>query len=222
MRDNQETSPDLIQTRRKAGRNQFDLNVELALSTKASVSSGTVNTQAGATPTTTSVVVSGGSGGGGWTGGDTGDGIERCFLGSTLITLSNGHQVPIHMINPKDYILVPQPNGDVKPGKVYHKQISLAKEWLQICVAGKWVNVKPNHRFRARNGQWVEIAHLNEVIQRVDGRWELVPIDEKRVQITEHEALFYNFGVEDPVHAYIAADCWVSNAKRQPVEDIIL
>jgi len=93
MRDNYETSPDLIATRGRARRNQSTLSIELGLVERQSPPS-TSSSSTSSSPTGAGSIVGGLSGG-------TVPGRGACFTGETLVGLSEPR--PIISLQPGDY-----------------------------------------------------------------------------------------------------------------------
>jgi hypothetical protein len=214
MRDNDSTSPDIIQIRQKAGRFQNDLNLALGIAGPVSASSGgtgaSVGGAIGAGGGVTSIV-GGGSGSGGDDGGDLGG---RCFGGDTLVTMADGPEKPIRETKLfSDVVMVPVVGGRVEHGRIIHRTETIYTDWLRVTFEdGRVVDVRPEHRYRTVGGDFVAIRDLQHVIHlNSEKKWEVMEITKKETLSGEMD--FYNLGVEHTAKAYIAAGDWVSNIK---------
>src|SRR5262245_59330860 len=98
IRDNDSTSPDMMQARQRSGRNQNDLNLALGLAKRTSVTAGSAGGSVGAGSAAGGGIASviGGGGGTGDGGGGYGGGGEGgyCFSGDTLVRLMDGSEKP--------------------------------------------------------------------------------------------------------------------------------
>lgn len=223
MRDNAETAPDILQTRRRAGRFQNDLNLDLGLSKKQTASAGGTGASVSSAVSSgggVSTIIGGGSGTGSTGGGGSYGGGGYCFVGDTPVLMADGRSRPISSVEVlKDFVMVPQPDNSLAPGRVAFKSISIAEAYVMVTFEdGRITSCKPEHRYRNIRDGYEPILGLDMALHLVDGLWTPMTVKKvERVKLAQ-PIRFYNIGVEDPQHAYVANGDWVANAKPRPDE----
>jgi hypothetical protein len=209
IRDNQDTSPDLILSRVRAGRRQATLNIELALSNKQNVTANAGASSAGSGSTSGGNIVADVSG----SGGSGGGGYVYCFSGSTQVLIPGGSR-PIFSIPCGISIAAPDDEGQICEGKVIGRTERFYSSFLEVTFAdGRRTEVRPKHRYRNEHGEYIPIEEATYSMRLKDGnRWVKMMIIDKVERELDIPRLFYNLEIED-FGAYVANGDWVSNRK---------
>lgn len=152
-RDNNETSPSLLELRHRAGANQSTLNIELDL--QSSPESG--NSSSSAAPGASVI-------------GDASSGAVppqwSCFLGDTPFTLHGGERIKFKKLYDErekhKFAKSFNDKNEVVKGRILKVFRTLAYEYLFVTFSdGSQVGVKPNHKYFS-DGQYVPISELQD------------------------------------------------------------
>ncbi|MFA5059458.1 MAG: Hint domain-containing protein [Candidatus Omnitrophota bacterium] len=134
-----------------------------------------------------------------------------CFLAGTAITMSNGSQKPIELVEIGDEVLSFDENtGEFKPGKV--TEIFEHNSGDYLIINGN-LKVTSNHHFLS-DGQWVEIGSLKTGDVLLNNKKENEPI--QSIEKMTEKVKVYNIEV-DSYHNYVAGG-YVAHNKPRPRE----
>lgn len=218
MRDNQDTSPDIILARHRAGRNQATLNIELAIS-----STHTYNTTTGQTP----------GGGAGNVGGSqliseiTGDGIGggTCFLGETLFTLADESRIDFAELyaHKEKYSHAKSfdEDGNVVKGEILDVFRHTVFVYLAVTFEDGRSLVVGEHRYFIPSGIYIPIKYLLDKYV-VDEAGEPVHVEDMEPVKVPKGIYVYNASIKD-YQNYCADGKRVHNVKpRSGDDDLVL
>lgn len=207
MRDNTDSSPEVIELRHRSKSNQTTLNIELGISKQGSSSSG------GAGSTSPSV---GGSVVGGLIGGEIPP--TYCFSGDTLFSFWGGFEIPFATLfqyrqRHIGMFTISWHDGELVRGKILNVMKTIAHEYLEVTFAdGSVDNVKSQHRYLTPSGEYVEIQHLLR---------QLIVCPKAEMMVTGLKLVFSETGIEmfnatiETYQNYCANGKIVHNLKRR-------
>jgi len=217
MRDNEDTAPDIIETRARAKRGQDTLNIELGLSSKQSYSS-----DSGASNSASASGGTAGTGGGGLVGditvGGGGDSDGRtCFVGETPVLMGDGSKMPIGEIEPDMLVMAFDQGGELYPARVIEVKTHTTDEYCEATFAdGRVTGVTWEHLYWQGGAAFREFRHIDHTLNLAAGKFIRCHIKRKKNVVIEGEIDVYNLEVET-YQTYIANGDAVHNLK--PLND---
>lgn len=208
MRDTEQSSPEVIIARNRAGTNQMRINIEFALSNKRAISNsgGSASASAGGGGVIQEII-------GGEIPPDRGG---LCFAGDTLFGLV-GSDIAFEILyeNREHYIgkfaRSFAPDGNQVEGKILDVMKTTAYEYLEVRFLGGSVDkVKPRHRYLTETG-YQEIRNLiGRYVIREDGH--TLRVVGLKLKFSQKGVAMYNASIET-YQNYSANGRIVHNAK---------